>query len=42
MIFVATKMVGQSIFFPSSYFGAVDGSGIEDLGWIKIRIRDPE
>ena len=46
VIFVATKKVGQLIFYPCS-FVAVGGSGIQDPGsknrdprWIKIRIRD--
>jgi hypothetical protein len=32
-------MVGQKKISPSS-FGAVDGSGIRDPGWVKVGIRD--
>ncbi len=38
--FVATKN-NMKIFFLTFSFVAVFGSGIRDLGWVKIRIRDP-
>ncbi len=43
VIFVATKKVGQQIFFhPDLLLLFLDpGSGIRDPGWTKIRIRDP-
>jgi hypothetical protein len=41
MIFVATKNGRTKKIFSPSSFGAFVGSGFRDLGWIKIRIRDP-
>jgi hypothetical protein len=40
MIFVAAKK-SRLKDFPLSSFSAVNGSGIRDPGWTKIRIRDP-
>jgi hypothetical protein len=39
--FVATKKGMTTNFFSPLSFVAVFGSGIRDLGWVKIRIPDP-
>ncbi len=41
MKFVATKKGITTNFFSPLSFVAVFGLGIRDLGWVKIRIRDP-